>query len=156
MNKKTIRSFMSVLLVLVVVAAAAFSFASCGANETEGQNDAADDTAVNNVGDADDSGDSEEGKKTVTVDVVDADGNVTTFVISTDEEFLRGALEQENLIEGEEGEFGLYIKSVNGIRADYDLDGAYWALSQDGEYLMTGVDTTPIADGDHFELTYSK
>lgn len=145
---------MSVLLVLVVVAAAAFSFASCGADEAKDQNDAADDTAVN--GAADDPGEPVAGEKVITVDVVDADGNVTTFTITTDEEFLRGALEQENLIEGEEGDYGLYIKSVNGIRADYDLDGAYWALSQDGEYLMSGVDTTPIEDGDHFELTYSK
>ena len=147
---------MSVLLVLFVVAAAAFSFASCGANGTKDQNDAADDTAANNVGDSDDSGNSEEDKKTITVDVVDADGNVTTFTIVTEEEFLRGALEQEQLIEGEESEYGLYVKYVNGIRADYDKDGAYWSLSKDGEILMSGVDTTPIEDGDHFELTYSK
>ena len=145
MNKKIIRIFMSVLLVLVVVAAAAFSFASCGADEAKDQNDAADDTAVNDAG-----------EKVITVDVVDGDGNVTTFTITTEEEFLRGALEQEQLIEGEESAYGLYVKYVNGIRADYDKDGAYWALSKDGEALMSGVDTTPIEDGDHFELTYSK
>ena len=153
---------MSVLLVLVVVAAAAFSFASCGADEAKDQNDAADDTAVNSVGNTDDTGtaddsdDPELGAKVITVDVVDGEGNVTTFTITTDEEFLRGALEQEQLIEGEDGPYGLYVKCVNGIRADYDKDGAYWALSQDGEPLMSGVDTTPIEDGDHFELTYSK
>ncbi len=156
MNKKIIRIFMSVLLVLVVVAAAAFSFASCGADEAKDQNDAADDTAVNGEADADDPGKPVAGEKVITVDVVDADGNVTTFTITTDEEFLRGALEQEQLIEGEEGAYGLYVKYVNGIRADYDKDGAYWALSKDGEALMSGVDTTPIEDGDHFELTYSK
>ena len=60
------------------------------------------------------------------------------------------------LVEGETGDYGLYIKVVDGLRADYDLDGAYWAISKDGEYLMTGADSTPIADGEHYELTYTK
>ena len=155
MNKKIIRIFMSVLLVLVVVAAAAFSFASCDSNDAKDQNGTAEDTAADVADDSDGSG-APTGEKVTTVDVVDPEGNVTTFTITTSEEFLRGALEQEQLIEGDESEYGLYIKYVNGIRADYDKDGAYWALSKDGEYLMSGVDTTPVADGDHFELTYSK
>lgn len=156
MNNKILRSLMSVLLVLAVVAAMAFSFASCGANETKDPendtpvvDDSGDDTAA-------DSDSEKVGAKTITVDVVDENGEITTFTISTDEEFLRGALEQEQLIEGEDGPYGLYIKSVNGILADYDVNGAYWALSKDGEYLMTGADTTPIADGEHYELTYTK
>ena len=31
----------------------------------------------------------------------------------------------------------------------------WWAISKSGEMATTGVDTTPIADGDHFELTLS-
>lgn len=159
MKNKTLHSFMSVLLVLVIVAAMAFSFVSCGSNEAK-NSDVNDDTAaVNDSSAADDTGSNESekvGDKTITVDVIDGDGNVTTFTINTDEEFLRGALEQEKLIEGEEGAYGIYIKVVNGITADYDVDGAYWALSKDGEYLMTGADTTPIADGEHYELTYTK
>ncbi len=157
MNNKILRSFMSVLLVFVVVAAMAFSFASCGADETKDPennapvaDDSGDDTA------ADDPDPEKVGAKTITVDVVDANGDVTTFTINTDEEFLSGALEQEKLIEGEDGPYGLYIKSVNGIVADFDTNGAYWALSKDGEYLMSGADTTPIADGEHYELTYTK
>ena len=52
--------------------------------------------------------------------------------------------------------YGIYIKKVNGIRADYNLDGAYWNLTKNGEYLMTGADMTPIADGEHYEFTYTK
>ena len=43
----------------------------------------------------------------------------------------------------------------NGVMPKEDrLDGeqAYWALYKDGAYSMTGVDTTPIADGEHYEL----
>ena len=95
------------------------------------------------------------GEKTVTVDVVAAEKTVT-FTVKTDADTLGTALADAGLIEGEKGEFGLYITAVNGIAAIWETDGAYWALSKNGEYLMTGVDTTPIADGEHYELTYTK
>ena len=70
--------------------------------------------------------------------------------------FLADALLEAKLVEGDMDTYGLYIKYVNGIRADYTLDGAYWSLSKGGEMLMTGASDTPIADGDSFELTYTK
>ncbi|MBR6780613.1 MAG: DUF4430 domain-containing protein [Clostridia bacterium] len=94
-------------------------------------------------------------KITLTVDVVDADGNTQTFTVSTDADNLGDALLAEGLVEGEQGAYGLYIKSVNGIRADYDLDKAYWALYSDGELMMTGVSDTAISDGQHYELVYT-
>lgn len=96
-----------------------------------------------------------EGTKVVQVEVSAEDKSIT-FTLNTDKENLGDALMEHKLLEGEESEYGLYIKKVIGIRADYDLDGAYWAISKDGEYLMTGVDTTIIADGEHYELTYTK
>ena len=94
---------------------------------------------------------------TITLEVVYPDGSSKEFTIATDpENNLRKALEGEGLIAGEEGPYGLYVKVVDGVTADYDVDQSYWSLSKDGEMLMTGVDTTPIADGDHFELTYTK
>ena len=88
--------------------------------------------------------------------VVDADGKETKFEIDTDEEFLRGALEKENLIKGDESEYGLMVNEVNGIRADYTADGAYWALYIGEEFAMTGVDTTPITDGQTYKFVYTK
>jgi len=93
------------------------------------------------------------GAKTITVEVIGRDGVPKEFVINTDEEFLRGALEQENLISGEEGEYGLFVKTVDGETADASCE--WWCFTQDGEMLMTGVDGTPISDGDHFEITLS-
>ncbi|MBR3966500.1 MAG: DUF4430 domain-containing protein [Clostridia bacterium] len=139
--KKTniFRSLFSLMLVLTVVAAMIFAFASCG-NTNDGKN----------------STETREGEITITVKIKGSDGNVTDFVITTDAEFLRGALEQEGLIEGDEDAYGLYVKVVNGERADYDKDGAYWSFLKNGEYLMSGVDTTPIADGDVFGIEYTK
>ena len=52
--------------------------------------------------------------------------------------------------------YGLYIKSVNGIVADYDVDATYWAFYINGEYAMTGVEMTPIAEGDSYLLKVEK
>ena len=59
-------------------------------------------------------------------------------------------------MEGDPGDYGLYVKKVNGVQADYDKDQAYWGLSIGGEYAMTGVDGTEIVDGGHYEFTYTK
>ena len=59
-------------------------------------------------------------------------------------------------VSGENGPYGLYIKTVDGITADYDSDGAYWAMYKDGEYLMTGAKDTKIAEGERYELVYTK
>ena len=96
-----------------------------------------------------------EGAKTLTVEVT-AEEKTVTFTLHTDGETLREALEEHGLIAGDESEFGLYVKTVNGMTADYDADGLYWAFYKAGEYLMTGVDTTQIADGEQYELVCTK
>jgi len=90
-------------------------------------------------------------EKEITV-CIDANGQKTTFEIETEAEFLRGALEQENLVKGDETEFGLFVTEVNGIKAD-SSQNQWWKFSKSGQDLMTGIDTTPIADGDTFEIT---
>ena len=92
-----------------------------------------------------------EGAKTVLVEVKAEDQSVT-FTIHTDKETLGEALIEHNLIVGENGPFGLYVKFVNGIEADYDKDGTYWGLYKSGEMMLVGVDGAVIADGEHYEL----
>lgn len=82
--------------------------------------------------------------------VVDKDGNVTNFEIHTDKTVVGEALVDLGLIEGENGDYGLYVKKVNGITADYDTDGVYWAFYINGEYAQTGVDVTEIKEGDSY------
>ena len=96
-----------------------------------------------------------EGAKTVQVKVV-VDGKSVTFTIKTDAANLGDALLAHNLIAGEVSQYGLYVKVVNGITADYDVDQSYWGFTKGGEYMMTGVDGTEIADGEVYELTYTK
>ncbi len=95
------------------------------------------------------------GETTVQVEVRVEDQSVT-FTVKTDEEMLGAALVEHGLIEGEESAFGLYVKKVNGMTADCDVDMSCWAFYKNGEYSTTGVGTTPIADGEHYELVYSK
>lgn len=96
-----------------------------------------------------------QGAKEFTVEVVHADGSSKTFTYHTDEEFLGTVLEAEGLIKGEMGPYGLTIFEVDGERAVWEENGAYWAIFVNGEYGMTGVDTTPVNDGDTFKLEYT-
>lgn len=101
---------------------------------------------------ASDSGTVSEAAKALAITVVDAEGTSTVFNLDTNQEFLRGALEEAELVEGEESEYGLFITTVNGITAD-DSQEQWWCITKNGEAVETGADTTPIADGDAFELT---
>ncbi len=88
-----------------------------------------------------------EGETSFVFTVVDADGSKTVFNISTNKKMVGEALKEHKLIDGEEGQFGLYVKTVNSISYDYDKDGKYWAFYVDGEYAQTGVDKTEIKKG---------
>ena len=92
------------------------------------------------------------GDKTITVEVIHGDGTQKDFTISTDAEFLRGALEQEGLVQGDESEYGLFVTAVDGETADSEQQ-QWWCFTKGGEMLMTGVDDTPIADGEQYEIT---
>ncbi len=95
-----------------------------------------------------------EGGKHIDVEVVHADGSTKDFAIDTDSESLRGALEQEKLIEGEESSYGLYVTVVDGESAD-DSQQQWWCFTKGGEMLPTGVDDTMIQDGEHYEITFT-
>ncbi len=96
-----------------------------------------------------------EGAATVTVEVAAGEKSIV-ITLKTDEETLGAALLAEELITGEPGDYGLYVKTVNGILADYNTDQTYWALYIDGEYALSGVDTTPIEDGAAYRLSKDK
>ena len=97
-----------------------------------------------------------EGQTKFLFTVVDKEGNETNFEIHTDKKLVGDALLELELIDGENGEFGLYVKSVNGITADYEVDQTYWAFYVDGEYAMSGVDTTEIEAGTTYTFKVEK
>ena len=135
------------ILPLVLVVALSLSFSACGkpAVELDVWQDAiyTEDTELGN------------GEKTVLVEVV-AEEKSVTFTIHSDKDTLGDALTEHNLIEGEKGAYGLYVKKVNGITADYDENQCYWGFNKNGEGMMTGVDGAKFKDGEHYELVYTK
>lgn len=88
--------------------------------------------------------------------VVDKEGEETFFEIHTDKTLVGEALLELGLIEGEAGAYGLFVKRVNGITADYDVDQTYWAFYINGEYGMTGVDVTDIEPGASYSFRVEK
>lgn len=95
------------------------------------------------------------GEKTVTVEVA-VEEQLVTFTIHTDKDTVGAALLEHGLIDGEQGAYGLYIKVVNGMTADYDIDQSYWAFYVNGEYGMSGVDMTDIDESAVYRLAYTK
>ena len=76
--------------------------------------------------------------------------------MNTDKTVVGEALLDTGIIAGEDGDFGLYVKTVNGITADFDVDGTYWAFYINGEYAMTGVDQTDITPGTAYAMKVEK
>ena len=97
-----------------------------------------------------------EGKTQFAFVVVDKDGNETSFEIHTDKTTVGEALLEVDLIAGETSTYGLYVKTVNGITADYDVDQTYWAFYVNGEYATAGVDSTTIEEGATYSFKVEK
>ena len=96
-----------------------------------------------------------EGAKTITV-TVEAQSKSVTFTVHTDKKTVGEALSEHGLIEGEEGPYGLYVKKVNGILADYDVDQTFWSFYIGDKSSMTGVDVTDLTDGGVYKLAREK
>lgn len=95
------------------------------------------------------------GSKEITVTVIHADQSEKDFTYHTDAEYLGEVLLAEGLIDGEDGDYGLFVTTVDGEIAD-DAEQQWWCLTKNGETVNTGVDLTPIADGEHYELTMTE
>lgn len=95
------------------------------------------------------------GAKEITVSVVHADKSEKNFTYQTDEAYLGAVLKAEGLVDGEEGEYGLFITSADGEEADASKE-QWWCLTKDGETVNTSADQTPIENGEQFELTLTE
>ncbi len=96
-----------------------------------------------------------DGATSITVEVQAGEHSVA-FELNTDKAVLADAMAEFDLVSGEESEYGLYIKEVNGIVADYDADKAYWALYQGDEYSMAGADSVKVTNGSTYTFVYTK
>lgn len=139
MRLKSSKRIASWLLCMMLIVAMAATLVGCGTKD-----------------DADKSSIRGEGQTQFVFVVVDKDGNETSFEIHTDKTTVGDALLEAELIAGETSEYGLYVKTVNGITADYDVDQTYWAFYVNGEYAVTGVDSTTIEEGATYSFKVEK
>jgi len=133
--KKIICLYLTLVLIL--------SFTSCknNTNDNIAKDDIKAPSSAQNIG---------EGENNFIFTVVTADGSQMVFNISTNKKTVGEALKEHKLIDGEDGQFGLYVKTVNSVSYDYDKDGKYWAFYVNGEYALSGVDKTEIKKGDSY------
>ena len=97
-----------------------------------------------------------EGSTLFYLDVTDRDGVTSSYAIHTDADTVGAALVDLNLIAGDESEYGLYVKTVGEETLDYDANGMYWGFYENGEFAMTGVDSTAITDGATYSFVATK
>lgn len=95
------------------------------------------------------------GPKEFTLVIVHKDGTEKTMDMHSREEFLGPVLQEKGIIEGDMGDYGLYIKKVDGEKAVYEEDNAYWAFYVGDEQAPRGVDQTPIENGATYRLVYT-
>lgn len=141
------KRMLSAILCIVLVAAVALFTTSCDDNKKGEVTTTVTSSEVTVLG---------KGKTQFAFTVVDGEGNATDFEIHTDKKTVGEALVELDLISGEEGQYGLYVKEVNGIRADFDKDGVYWGFYADGEMAPAGADMTDIVPGTHYSFKVTK
>lgn len=152
MQKTNFKRILSIILCIVIVAA--ISLFTLGCTDSTAKETTAGETTASSVSETPEV--IGQGEKTFFFVAEDRDGGETKWEVHTDEDTVGKALLAEGIIEGEDGPYGLYVKTVNGITLDYDKDGLYWAFYEDGEYALTGVDLTEITEGQTYAFRPQK
>ena len=151
MNRTTATKWLSFVLCLALIAAIALTAMGCDQAKTPETPDTTTDNTETTPPTI-----KGEGATVFYFNVVDKDGKETKFEIHTDKTVVGEALLELGLIEGDMGDYGLYVKKVNGITAEYEVDGTYWAFYEGDDYAMTGVDLTEIKAGATYAFKVSK
>ena len=94
------------------------------------------------------------GGKALTIEVVHGDGSANIFDVKTDAEYLADVLVDNEIVVDNQSTYGLYILTADGETAD-ESKQEWWCITRSGESLMTGASETPVADGEHYELTFT-
>lgn len=148
MKTKALKKLLSCFLCGTLIAAMALSATGCSDSKTESTEQfSVSQSGVRSVG---------EGKTEFDFTVTDTDGNETQFDVHTDKKTVGEALLELEIINGDDSEYGLYVKTVNGITLDFDKDGYYWAFYVNGEYAQSGVDSTDIKIGEEYAFKAEK
>lgn len=147
-KKVNFKKLFSLCLCILLVAAIAMFTTACTKN-TESP-DSGTSTSTEDMGTYG------QGKTSFTFCVADVEGKEFYYAINTDKTTVGEALIELELISGDEGPYGLYIKTVTGTTLEYDTDGMYWAFYIGEEMSATGVDMTDITAGETYRLVATK
>lgn len=90
------------------------------------------------------------GQKTVLVDIEVTDQKIT-LTLKTDKNTLGDALYEHGLIND-----ATFFDTINGMKADWDKDGAYWAFYIGDELMNIGVGDETVEGGEHYRFVYTK
>ena len=145
---------MKKLLAILLALTLLFAFAACG-KETAEPTKAPTEPSGTDTTDPTEETVYGEGSKAFTVIVIHKDGTKKTFNYKTDEQYVGKVLQESGLIKGNAGPYGLEITEVDGEKAVYAEDKAYWAVYEGEEYALQGIDTTPAVDGGIYKLVYT-
>lgn len=131
--KKQLKTLLAAALLLLLAAAMALAYARFGEQAVSGS-------------------------KQITISVVSSAEETTTYALSTNAEYLLGAMQEaEGLtFSGSNGPYGMMITTVNGETADYNVNGAYWGFFVNGDYCNYGISEQPVHDGDAFTIAYTR
>lgn len=152
MKKTSFKQKLSVILSFVLIAVIALTMFGCTGNTSNGTTttqpiEATFGQPLNVLG---------EGEIKFFFSVTHKDGSVKDYQIRTDKKIVGEALQDIGLIKGDMGDYGLYVKTVDGETLDYDTDGMYWAFYENGSYAAKGVDQTEIIAGIKYEFKAEK
>ena len=143
MRKSTIKSWLSLVLCLALLAAAALCNVSLAETAAETE-----EAVILMTGTQEAPVELGEGKLSFLFEVVDTEGAESWFLVKTDAETVGAALVENGLVEGTVGDYGLYVTSVCGMELIWSEENPhYWAFYINGEYAQTGADSTPIEEG---------
>ena len=146
---KNLKRILSLCLVLALITAMALTMVSCdnGSVSTDGTKGTLPTSAT----------EAPEALGTFTLTVTFADGSEQVQDYPYYEEGTLGdCLVDNDIVRGEEGQYGLYIKTVLGETHEYETDGSYWSFYVDGEYATAGVSDTDLTDGAKYQLKAEK
>ena len=113
MKMTRFKKTLSLVLCIVLIAAIALFTAGCNGN-----NDAGSNTTTNAITDATEASEVitvGEGEKSFNFTVTDINGNSTEFKVFTDKTTVGEARIDVKLIEGEDGQYGLYVKRSTAL-----------------------------------------
>ena len=133
MKNFNVKKLFCFIVCALLVAATVFSTAGCGQKNLDPVDISTQELTI--VG---------KGQTAFNFVVIDTKGETKAFEVHTDKTSVGEALLEVGLISGEDSEYGLYVKTVDGVTLDYNTDGKYWAFYVDGNYASSGIDSTKI------------